>query len=85
MKYLLVFLALFASQVFAFQPNDLISADIKRVEPCKGMICALVEKNGEQYLIMGQPIDEENLGIVAIYKVERKKIRLIWSILWTET
>lgn len=85
MKYVLVFLAFFASQVFAFQPNDLIDADIKRVEPCKGMICALVEKNGEQYIIMGQQVDEENLGVVAIYKVEGKKIRLIWSIVWADT
>ena len=85
MKYLLIFLTFFASQVLAFNPNDLVGADIKQVTPCNGLVCSLVEKDGEQYVIMGQPVDEETLGIVAIYIVEGKKLRLIWSILWRDS
>lgn len=85
MKYLLVILAFFASSVFAFQPNDLMEADIQSVKPCNQFVCALVEKDGKQYIIMGQPADEETVMILAIYIVEGKKLRMVWSILWQDT
>lgn len=85
MKYLFVFLAVFASSVFAFQPNDLVGADIKQVAPCKQFACAVVEKEGEQYLVVGEIVGEDSVSPLAIYIVEGKKLRLIWSIAWRDS
>lgn len=85
MKYLLVFLAVFASSVYAFQPNDLAGAEIKQVAPCKQFACAVVEKEGKKYLIIGELVGEDNVSPLAIYVVEGKKLRLIWSISWRDS
>lgn len=85
MKYLLVFLAFFASSAFAFQPNDLMDAEIKAVGPCKGVTCLVVEKDNKQYIVMGEVVGQDDFTPMAIYIVEGKKIRLIWSVAWKET
>lgn len=84
MRYLLVFLAFFASNIFAFNPNDIIGAEIKQVAPCNQMTCALVEKDGKKYVIMGI-IDDDTMDMLAIFIVENKKLRLIWSFEWRDT
>ena len=85
MKYILVFLMMFTSSVFAFQPNDLAGADIKQVAPCKQFACAVVEKDGNKYLVIGEIVGEDSVSPLAIYIVEGKKLRLIWSIAWIES
>ena len=85
MKYILVFLALFASSVYAFQPNDLMDAEIKRVAPCNQLTCLLVEKDDKQYIVMGEIIGQDDFVPMAIYIVEKKQLRLIWSISWRDT
>ena len=85
MKYLLVILALLCSNVYAFNPNDIAGAEIKAVVPCKQFACALIEKDGKQYVLMGELLNDETLDVKAIYIVEDKKIRLIWSITWIDT
>ena len=85
MKYLLVFLAFFSSSVFAFNPNDLMDAEIKQVAPCKGVTCLLVEKDGKQYVVMGEVMNQEDFFPIAVYIVEDKKLRLIWSVGWINT
>lgn len=85
MKYLLVFLALFSSSVFAFTPNDLMDAEIKQVAPCRGVTCLLVEKDEKQYIVMGEIIGQDDFNPMAIYIVEDKKLRLIWSVGWINT
>lgn len=85
MKYLLVFLTFFASQVLAFKPQDIMGGNIKAVGACNQMTCVLVEKNNKQYVIMGELDTDGDLIPLAIYVVENKLLRQIWSILWTDT
>jgi len=84
MKYLLVVIALICSNVYAFNPNDLAGAEIKRIAPCKQFACAVVEKDSKQYLIVGELLREDEVNPLAIYIVEGKKLRLIWSISWRD-
>lgn len=84
MKYVLVVLAFFASSVFAFQPNDLIDAEIQLVQPCNQYACAVVEKEGKQYLVVGELVGDGVVTPLAIYIVEKKQLRLIWSIAWKD-
>ena len=84
MKYILVILMFFASQVLAFQPNDLINAEIQAVGECQRLVCAVVVKDDKQYIIRGELDSEDNLTPLEIYIVEEKQLRLIWSILWRE-
>ena len=85
MKYILVILMFFASQVLAFHPNDLINAEIKAVGECQPLVCAVVEKNNKQYIIRGELDSEGNMTPVEIYTVEGKKLRQLWSITWRDT
>ena len=43
------------------------------------------EKDGKQYIIMGELTGEEELNPLAIYVVEGKKLHLIWSVTWIDT
>ncbi len=85
MKYLLVIIALLCSNAYAFNPNDIAGAEVKAVAPCNQLVCALVEKDGKQYVLMGELLDNETLDVKAIYIVEDKKLRQVWSITWRET
>lgn len=84
MKYILVVLALLCSNVYAFNPNDLAGAEIKRVAPCNPYACALVEKDNKQYLVVGELVDEDTVVPLAIYVVEGKKLRMVWSVAWVD-
>ncbi len=85
MKYVLVVLAFLSFNVLAFKPEDLNGAEIKAVAPCREFACAVAEKDGKQYIIMGELTGEEELNPLAIYVVEGKKLHLIWSITWIDT
>ena len=82
---MLLALMFFASTGYAFHPADLVNAEIKLVKPCNQYTCAVVEKDGKQYLVVGELVDEEGVVPIAIYVVEDKKLRLIWSISWRDT
>jgi len=84
MKYVLVVLAFLASSVYAFQPNELIDAEIKAVGPCKEFTCMVVEKDNKQYVVMGEVVGQDDFNPMAIYIIEGKKLRLIWSIAWKD-
>lgn len=85
MKYILVILAFLSLGVLAFKPQDIAGAEVKAVAPCNQFACALVESEGKQYVLMGYFTDEETLDVQAIYIIEDKQLRLIWSISWIDT
>lgn len=85
MKYLLIFLTFFASQVLAFKPQDILGGQIKAVGACNQMTCVVVEKNNKQYILMGELDDDGDLIPFAVYAIEDKKLRQIWSILWIDS
>lgn len=84
MKYLLIFLAFFSLSSLAFNPKDIQGAEVKAVAPCNQFACALIEKDGKQYVLMGYLNDEGTLDVQAIYIVDDKQLRLIWSISWRD-
>lgn len=84
MKYVLVLLAFMSFNVLAFKPQDIAGAEIKAVGTCNQMTCVVVEKDDKQYIVMGEIDEGANLTPLAIYIVEEKKLRLIWSVSWRD-
>lgn len=85
MKYVLVILAFLSLSVLAFKQQDIAGAEIKAVVPCGKFACALVEKDDKQYVLMGEFSNEDTLDVQAIYIIENKQLRLIWSVTWMDT
>ena len=76
--YLLLTIAL---STYAFHPKDLITASVIELSPCGETLCAILDKDGEHYLVVGVSIGKDFIP-VGIYKVIDKKVTLIWSIKW---
>ena len=85
MKYILVILAFLSLNSLAFNPQDIAGAEVKAVVPCNEFACALVDNNGKQYILMGELTNDETLDVKAIYIIEDKQLRLIWSVSWRDT
>lgn len=86
MKSLLVVLAIMCSPVYAFQPNDLAGGEVKQVGECPPVNCAIVEKDGKNYLIVFVPTgDGENVYVVEVYAIKGKKLEKLWSFEWRDT
>lgn len=85
MKYILVILAFLSFNVLAFRPQDIAGAEVKAIGSCNQMTCVVVEKDNKQYVAMGEMDSEWNFTPFAIYIVEDKKLRQIWSLTWIDT
>jgi hypothetical protein len=85
MKYVLVLLAFLSFNVLAFKPQDIAGAEVKAVGTCNQMTCFVLEKNNKQYVAMGEMDGEGNFTPLAIYIVDGKKLRQIWSVSWIDT
>ena len=85
MKYVLVLLAFLSFYVLAFKPEDIVGAEVKAIGVCKQMSCAVLEKDGTRYIVIGDINDRGEMTPLEIYIVEGKSLRQIWSITWRDT
>lgn len=85
MKYIIIFLAIFCINTFAFNPNDIIGGDVKEVGICPPVACAVIEKDNVDYLVTFIPDqDGETAYILEIFVIKNKKLHKVWSIKWKE-
>ena len=85
MKLLIaVLISLFiVATVEAFKPQDLMDAKILASSPCSGRICFILEKDKQNYLVVGV-VNEDEFVPVEIYSVINGKLSIIWNILWKD-
>lgn len=85
MKYILIFLAVLCTNTFAFNPNEIIGGEVKEVGICPPVACAVIEKDGVNYLVTFIPDqDGETAYILEVFVIDNKKLRKVWSINWKE-
>lgn len=68
----------------AFHPKDIADANVLEVSPCFGRYCLVLEKDGVNYLAVGEVRGDDFIP-VDIFIFEEGKLRRIWNILWKET
>ena len=83
MKNLLLILCLICSPVFAFHPDDLSGGEVKEIDECGALVCAIIEKEDKEYFVTFTPVDGA-LYIMEVFLVENNKPKRIWSILWRD-
>ncbi len=84
MKYLLVALALFATNVCAMKPDELMTATVQHVAPCGQAICLFMEKDGTQYITVGL-VRGGDFYVYEIYEIVNDKPQKVWDVRWRET
>lgn len=86
MKRILLFLVLMTAVVMyanSFNPNEMEAVTIEKAIPCGDFVCALVSKDGSQFILIGRPIDGV-FYLNSVFLVEGQKARKVWDVNWKE-
>ena len=80
---LLLTLSLLWMKADAFNLKEMDEVTIEKAIPCGEFICALVSKDGSQFILIGRPID----GVFytnSVFLVEGQKAKKVWDVTWKE-